>query len=321
MTHVLDIWKISKSGTAKRLAPDTLDLTLPTAGYLWIHMDAHDPATLAFLIDDPDIDTLATETLMAGDNRPRTIPHEDILLINLRGVNLNEGSDVVDMVGIRFYVSASRVISVARRPLKATEDITAQLKTQVAPQTTGGFMAWFALTLCERMGPTITDLTEQVDTLEDIGDTDIERLDRRSLADLRRTVIGLKRYLAPQRDALNTLTLQNLKWITERDRLQIRSAADQTTRITEELDTIRERCAVIRDQFTDQRAETMNRNMMLLSVVAAIFLPLGLISGMMGINVGGMPWVDNGHGFWYVSGMVTFIGIIQLLVFKILKWI
>ena len=284
-------------------------------------MNALDPATEAYLIDDPHIDTLATETLMAGDSRPRTIPHEDILLINLRGVNLNEGSDIVDMVGIRFFVSAHRLVSVAHRPLKATADIASQLKTQTAPLTTGGFMAWYALTLCERMGPTITELTEQVDALEDQGDSDIENLDRKALADLRRDVIGLKRYLAPQRDALNTLTLQNLKWITERDRLQIRSAADQTTRITEELDAIRERCAVIRDQFTDQRAETMNRNMMLLSIVAAVFLPLGLISGMMGINVGGMPWVESEHGFWYVTAIVTLIGIVQLIIFKILKWL
>jgi len=321
MTHILDIWHISKSGTAKRLPSKGLDHNLPKSGYLWIHLDAHDPATETFLIDDPNIDTLATETLMAGDSRPRTIPHEDILLVNLRGVNLNEGSDIVDMIGIRFYVSATRVISVARRPLKATEDITIQLKTQTSPQTTGGFMAWYALTLCERMGPTITELTEKVDTLEDQGDTNIEDLNRKDLSDLRRDVIGLKRYLAPQRDALNTLTLQNLKWISERDRLQIRSAADQTTRITEELDAVRERCAVIRDQFMDQRAETMNRNMMLLSIVAAIFLPLGLISGMMGINVGGMPWVESEHGFWYVTGIVTLIGIIQLIIFKILKWL
>jgi zinc transporter len=65
----------------------------------------------------------------------------------------------------------------------------------------------------------------------------------------------------------------------------------------------------------------MNRNMMVLSVVAAIFLPLGLISGMMGINVGGMPWVDNGLGFWYVAGMIVIIGIIQLILFRLMKWI
>jgi len=69
------------------------------------------------------------------------------------------------------------------------------------------------------------------------------------------------------------------------------------------------------------RAEEMNRNMMILSVVAAIFLPLGLISGMFGINVGGMPWTENASGFWMVTIIVFIIAFIQLIAFKILKWI
>lgn len=321
MDHLLHIWQVDKAGAAKPLKSEAMEKPAPETGYQWIHLNALDPASEKWMTADPEIDSYACETMMSGDSRPRTIAHEDILLVNLRGVNLNEGSDVVDMVGIRFFVSKSRIISVERRPLRATADIAAQLKSGSAPKTPGGFMAWFALTMCERMGPTITELGTEVDMLEDQGDDDIDSLDRMALASLRRDVIGLKRYLAPQRDALNTLSLQNQNWITERDRLQIRSATDQTTRITEELDSIRERCAVIRDQIMDQRSETMNRNMMVLSVVAAIFLPLGLISGMMGINVGGMPWVDNGMGFWWVTGIVIGTGLLQLLIFKFLKWL
>jgi len=101
----------------------------------------------------------------------------------------------------------------------------------------------------------------------------------------------------------------------------VREAADQATRVNEELDAVRERCAIVKDQLTDQRAEQMNRNMMLLSVVAAIFLPLGLISGMMGINVGGMPWTENGMGFWYVTAIIIAIGVVQMIIFKLMKWI
>ena len=103
--------------------------------------------------------------------------------------------------------------------------------------------------------------------------------------------------------------------------MRLRDAADQATRVAEELDAVRERCAVVKDQLTDIRAEEMNRNMMILSVVAAIFLPLGLVSGMMGINVGGMPWVENGNGFWYVTGIVVAIGVIQLILFRMANWL
>ena len=155
---------------------------------------------------------------------------------------------------------------------------------------------------------------------ENIDDSTASK-SRSKIADLRREAILLRRYIAPQRDALNTLALQNVDYITPDDRLRIRDAADQTTRITEELEAIRERCAIVKDQLTDMRAEEMNRNMMILSVVAAVFLPLGLISGMFGINVGGMPWTESVNGFWIVTAAVIVIGIIQLIIFKILKWI
>jgi len=117
------------------------------------------------------------------------------------------------------------------------------------------------------------------------------------------------------------LSQHQLEYITPDNQLRIREAADQATRVNEELEAVRERCAIVKDQLTDMRAEEMNRNMMILSVVAAIFLPLGLISGMFGINVGGMPWTENASGFWMVTIIVFIIAFIQLIAFKILKWI
>lgn len=321
MTPILQHWYITSKGKASRITDNNPGTKPPKSGYEWIHLNAVHGDARQWLIDDPNIDSLATDTMLATDSRPRTIPHEDCILVNLRGANLNPGNDVTDMVGIRFFVTKNRIVSVERRPLKATADIVSHLGKLMAPETASGFLAWFALALSDRMSPTINDISELVDDLEQTGDADISTLDRSKLAGLRRDVISLRRYLAPQRDALNSFTMQNLSWITERDRLHIRNAADQTTRITEELDSLRERCTVIRDHLTDHRAEIMNRNMMILSVVAAIFLPLGLISGMMGINVGGMPWTENNNGFWFVTAIVLIIGFLQLLLFKLVKWI
>ena len=292
-----------------------------TEGYAWVHLDAKDPATRAWMDADPSIDTIAERNLLADDSRPRTISHEDDILINLRGVNLNPGSEPEDMIGIRFFIEPTRVTSVERRPLKATRDLAERMKTQVMPVTPGGFIALYALAIIDRMNPTIADLNEQVDTLEEkIGDMEADA-GRSELAELRRESILLRRYLAPQRDALNTLSLQTVDWITEEDRLRIREAADQATRITEELEAIRERCAIVHDGLVDKRSEEMNRNMMVLSVVAAIFLPLGLLSGMMGINVGGMPMVESPYGFWVVTAIVVVVGLVQLWIFRLLKWL
>lgn len=271
--------------------------------------------------EDKELDCMAARNLLAADSRPRTIFHNDALLVNLRGVNLNEGSEPEDMIGIRFFVQNDRVISVERRPLKATRDIAERFPKQAAPVTPGGLIALFGMTLADRMNPTIVDLNEQIDSLEENVDAAIGQNHISELSELRREAIMLRRYLAPQRDALNTLSLQNVDFISNDDRLRIREAADQATRINEELEAIRERCAIVKDQLTDLRAEEMNRNMMLLSVVAAIFLPLGLISGMFGVNVGGIPWTDTPFGFWYLTAIVIAIALTLLAIFKKAKWL
>lgn len=199
-----------------------------------------------------------------------------------------------------------------------------RLETQIMSKTPGGFIASFALAIIDRMSPTITDMNEQVDELEEMieGDAKNRHENARSkVAELRREAILLRRYLAPQKDALTTLSQQTLPWISGDDQLRLRDAADQATRVAEELDAVRERCAIVKDQLTDIRAEQMNQNMMILSVVAAVFLPLGLLSGMMGINVGGMPWTESDMGFWYVTGIVSVIGVALMGLFRVLRWI
>ncbi|MEM7729627.1 MAG: zinc transporter ZntB [Pseudomonadota bacterium] len=323
MHGILHAWTVDAQGRASPAPLDLFDDPLED-GYSWYHFDRNDPATQALFDAEESVDVVATRTLLAADTRPRTIVRGRDVLINLRGVNLNEGADPEDMIPLRFFVQPGRVISCNGKPLKAIGDMVERLSSQTVSRTPGGFIASFALALIERMTPTITELNERVDELEELieAKTASQRdAARGKVAELRRQAIMLRRYLAPQKDALTALSQQQLSWIEADDQLRLRDAADQATRVAEELDAIRERCAVVKDQLTDIRAEEMNRNMMVLSVVAAIFLPLGLISGMMGINVGGMPWVESENGFWYVTAIIVAIGLVQLAVFRLVRWL
>jgi len=319
---ILHAYHISADGKAVKISNDQLGLPRPKGeGYDWYHFQRHDPTIQAIFEADIYLDKIAERTLLAEDSRPRTILRNEDVLINLRGVNLNPGSQPEDMIGIRFFIQPTRIVSVEKRPLRATKDIAKRLLSQPAPPTPGGFISNFAQAMIDRMAPTITDLNEQVDELEEKIETGDTETARPIVSELRRQAILLRRFLAPQRDALNSLSQQKLPWITSDDQLRLRDAADQATRVTEELDAVRERCAIVKDQLTDLRAEQMNNNMMILAVLSAVFLPLGLISGMMGINVGGMPWTESGLGFWYVTAIIIGIGLVQMIIFKLMKWI
>lgn len=291
-------------------------------GFVWIHLSGGDTGALDWLESASGIDGIVRDALTADDTRPRCTVHGDGAIVNLRGINLHEGADPEDMISLRLWVEARRIVGVWRRPLSAVNDLFAAIERGQAPVSPGDLIARLALRLADRMEPTIADLHEQIDDMEDQLDTKGARAPSRAgLADIRRQAILLRRFIAPQRDALNTLAIEDLDWLTDRDRSRIREAGDKTTRVAEELDSVRERAAIVHDQMLDKRAEEMNRYTLLLSIAASIFLPLTLVTGLLGINVGGIPGADHPWAFAIVAALLVAIGGLQVLVYRLVKLI
>ncbi len=170
------------------------------------------------------------------------------------------------------------------------------------------------------MGDEIAELEASfVDTASD-EEPNLRQV-RLRLVGLRRTAIALRRYLAPQRDALDRLSHQDETWIDARVRGRIRETVDRVTRITEELDEMRERSAVIQDELLSRISQRMEQTMYVLTVVATVMLPLGFLTGLLGINVGGMPGADSEYAFWIVCIGLALLVAIEVWLFKRLKWL
>ncbi|MGR3721651.1 zinc transporter ZntB [Abyssibius alkaniclasticus] len=288
---------------AGNAAPITLATAMKRAsdapGFTWLHLHRDEVETRARL-RKCGLDHFICDALMADETRPRCTVHGDGVILNLRGVNLNPGAEPEDMVSVRLWVEAGRVIGVWLRKLSAVDDLGEAIARGQAPSTPGGFVAALALRLAARAEPTIAALNEGIDGLEELVLQDSADVPRSQLSALRRSAILLRRYMLPQRDALTALEIEPLAWLGEQDRSHLREAAERIYRLGEDLDAIRDRAQVVHDQVMDARAEAMNHQMLVLSVVAAVFLPLGLIAGLMGMNVGGIPLSATKWGFGIV---------------------
>jgi len=124
---------------------------------------------------------------------------------------------------------------------------------------------------------------------------------------VRSDAIGYRRFVAPQRQALERLAGLMCGWLNEDDRMHLREAADRFARMAEELEAIRERSALLHEQLTDLRAEMLDTRALLLSIVALIFLPLTFITGLLGMNVEGIPYAHEPWAFWGVVGFCVVI--------------
>lgn len=315
--------EVSSQREVSRMLPTRPDTPHPgNFSYRWFHFDLTVAETRQTI--EAMTDRVISDALTQTDTRPRCLRYGDGFLLNLRGVNTNPGSDPEDMVSIRMWVQKDLIVSARLRRLMAVVDLRDTFDTGKPPPTVGAFLTKLIHGLTERMDPVIKDLAEQVDDLEAAAIDDLGSL-RSTLAEQRRSTIILRRYIAPQRDAIAWLVSDNARegdsLFSEKERSQIRETADRITRMVEELEAIRDRSAILYDQVSDRRAEEMNRNTLILSIVAAIFLPLGFLTGLLGVNIGGIPGASVPWAFAAFCVILVGLGVALLGVFRKLKWI
>ena len=290
-------------------------------GLLWVHLHHSSADSREWLENQSGLDPLVVEAMLAESTRPRCAQMTGGVMLFLRGVNLNPGADPEDMVSIRMWLEETRIISVRLRPLLSIKDLRSSLDRGHGPVDVGDFVVQLADRLASRMAGVIGDIDDEVDLLQDrVLEAESRKL-RTELNRLRREIIALRRYLAPQRDALANLTHLRIGWLTERERLHLREEAERVTRYVEDLDAARERAAVTQEELGNRLSEQMNKRMYVLSVVAAIFLPLGFLTGLFGINVGGIPMAESPEGFVDIVLILLLTTALQVVLFRWRRWL
>lgn len=308
-------------GGARDMTWADIDGWQPGQGVLWIHLDSMHPGATDWLVTKSGLPLLTCDSLLERESRPRNILTDEGLLLILRGVNCNPGADPEDMVAIRMLLSEHRIITMRYRRIMAVSDIREGLGAGKGPCNTGEFLSMVADRIADRMGDVVAGLDDQADELEDSVLSAESRELRGRLADLRRKAISLRRYIAPQRDVLARMLHDRISWLTEREHAQLREVAERTARFVEDVDSARERAAVTQEELNSRLSEQMNKAMYTLSIVAAIFLPLGLLTGLLGINVGGIPGTENRWAFTIVTVSLFAVAIGLVLWFKKIKWL
>lgn len=126
---------------------------------------------------------------------------------------------------------------------------------------------------------------------------------------LRRDVVILRTASAPQRDAFRMLDRDDLPAIGERSRLRFGSVYELYTRITEEIDAARVLLGGVLDTYRGAVAEKANEVMKVLTVFAAIVLPLSLMAGIYGMNFSHMPELAWRWGYFVLLGLMGLTGL------------
>lgn len=301
---------------------DALAALLEAPEPAWVHLQADAEGTHEWM--DTTLSYLpgvVHDALLAQSTRPRVARFGDGVLLILRGLNTNPGAEPEDMVSLRMWVEPSRIVTLSLRELATIRDLAAAIQSGEGPADAGTLLAFVADLLTFR-------LTDYVDAIDVEGDA-LEKAIlenptpdlRPRVNDLRGEVVDLRQFLMPQRDTLSRLATMDLPFLTDETRRRLSEAQEAAQRALDVSESLRERLIVLRDELTDTLNERLNNSLYRLSVISMVFLPLGVLTGLMGINLAGMPGADWTPAFWVFTACLLGITAVLLIILRVSRWL
>ncbi len=290
------------------------------APWVWHHIKYNDKVAVKWIKNQPELSDFARITLINSETRPRIHVEDNELIMCLRGINLNEEADPEDMISIRLWVGKKTIITSSNAGSQSIRNIRNQFSEKIGPKNGEQFIA----TLIDQLATLTDEFVEKLDQKLDETEDQIENLSHNQfnpqVNQMRRQIAHIRRYLLPQKEALDKLYRQKSARFTEAFYDQIYVEMDKFMQMIENLDLMRERALMLQEHFMANVSHQQNSRLYLLAIVSAIFLPLTFLSGLFGMNVAGMPGLENNLAFTYVITFSVVLTILLLIWFKKSKW-
>lgn len=280
----------------------------------WLHLDYAREESQNWLNSTSLLPDSVRECLGGESMRPRVTRLGDGTMITLRSINFNNDSRPDQLVVIRLYMTDKLVVSTRHRKVYAIDEVLTDLQNGTGPVSSGDLLVQVADALTDHASEFIEDLHDKIIDLED-NLLDQQTPERGQLALIRKQLIVLRRYMAPQRDVFARLASERLPWMTDDDRRRMQDISDRLGRGLDDLDGSIARTAILADEISNLMADAMNRRTYTMSLLAMLFLPTTFLTGLFGVNLGGIPGNTSPIAF------ATFCFLLVLLCVCVVVWL
>ncbi len=299
------------------LAEAQARLERPDGGYVWLHLNLSHAGAMPWLARNAVLADSFMEAQQAGSRSSRIERDRDQLFAVLNDVTFDFSFDVEDVSTLWMQVSEHLVLSARRSPLRSVDRLRMAVKRGDRPQSTLGLLDHLLRDQADELQRIVRQATERVDDIEDALLAGRRPGTDNEVAQLRRLMVRLQRLLAPEPSALLRMLSHPPAWVTTSDQQQLQQASEEFALVLRDIQALQERIRAVQDETAALVAQENNRTLYLLTMVTVLALPINLVSGLFGMNVGGLPFLDHPHGFVVV---VTLIVVLTVLVTALLVW-
>lgn len=287
---------------------------------LWIHLDDEGDEKLE-QFKNQKLSPALLEHLSSIETTPRCTRYKNGLMVTLRGLNVNKDADD-DMVAVHIWLTKNRLITVADQPVAAVAEVLDLLLHKKGPKNIPACFTLLARQMIKKIKMSLSDIAEQADDMEDrvieeIGIRQDKKL-REDLSHLRHLIVSFRRFLSPQQEVMHALERMSL--FGKEDKTHLHTLSHDLGVAVEKLNFARDHSSVTQDQLDAKTNTNISQIMYLMSLIMVIFTPLSFITGLLGANIGGIPFNEDPYGFSFICLILAGFLACQIIFIKKMHW-
>jgi zinc transporter len=279
--------------------------------FIWLHFSLSNVASERWMRESLELSEAFFESLRENTGSTRLELEGDALIASIHDVLFNTSFDSANISTVTISMKPRLIVSARLRPLRSVDRLRAAIKAGESLRSSAELLAQLLREQAQVLVDIVRQSTAQVDRVEDTLLANRVSVSRSELSAQRRSLVRLQRLLAPEPAALFRLLNRPPAWLSEDDLRDLRQAAEEFSAAVADSGALTERLKLLQEELTATVDEQTNRTLFILTLVTVLALPINLVAGLLGMNVGGIPLSQHSHGFaWVVSALTLITGIL-----------
>jgi zinc transporter len=285
--------------------------------FLWLHFNLSHAAVERWLQRHAGLVAAFYETLKEGSTSTRMERADEALIAVVNDMHFEFSFEPSDISTLWISVDRNLVVTARLRALRSVDELRAAIRRGESVASPVGLLERLLRAQADALAGIIRGVAQRVDKIEDELLAGRLNPKRARLGALRRLLVRLQRVLAPEPAALLRLLQHPPGWMAEQDAQDLREASEEFSLALGDAASLQERIKLLQEEIAAAVNEANSRSLFVLTIVTVLALPINILAGLFGMNVGGVPLAQNDHGFWIVVAIVaTFTVVAAWLAFR-----
>ena len=291
----------------------------------WLNLyGLNDPVLLDEIGKRFNLHPLVLEDIVNTDQRPKMEDYGAYLFFVAKAVEYDAASHIITTDQVSIVLGTGYVLSFQEKPTGTFATLRERLKNakgQIRKKGADYLVYGLLDSVVDRYFACVEGLAEHAEALESLVVTRPTQKLLRELHGIRRKTLFLRRAVLPLREVAAQLARGENMLIAHDTLPFLRDIYDHTVYVVESLDAIRDLLAGLMDIYVTSLSNRINLQIRLLTVITTIFMPLTLLTGIFGMNLKHMPFLEWEGSFYVLMVFMLAIVLGLLFVFWRIRWL